>query len=107
MAKSLSKVTKKVAKKKGSAKALHENSRDAKKIRKASARDDRISRLAATRIKLSQPYRKFLSICYSVSTKLPNTDPVQRVAFFRDMAKGSTGAFDSEEIQRLIARYGF
>ena len=57
MAKSLNKIVKKVAKKKkAGANALHEKSRDAKKIRKASAREDRLSRLAAVRAKLNQTY---------------------------------------------------
>ena len=60
MAKSLSSVVKKVNKRKGkSSPALHEKSRDAKKIRAASARDDKIARRVTMRAKLNQPYRRF------------------------------------------------
>ena len=45
MAKSLSKVHKKINKKKGAVEALHENSRDSLKLRRAGARDDRIARV--------------------------------------------------------------
>ena len=62
MAKSLNKVVKKVTKKKGNTNALHENSRDAKKLRKAASREDRLSRLAAVRVKLNQPYCRPCSI---------------------------------------------
>ncbi|MCJ1326366.1 hypothetical protein MMC10_003030 [Thelotrema lepadinum] len=86
MAKSLNKVVKKVTKKKGNTNALHENSRDAKKLRKAASREDRLSRLAAVRVKLNQPY-------------------LQRVGFFRDIAQSSSGTFDIEESQRLVLSY--
>lgn len=60
MPSSLHKVSKKISKKKGASSiksgVLHENSRDAQKIRRASARDDKITRLAKVRAKLNQPY---------------------------------------------------
>lgn len=51
------KVTKQVSKKKGGALALHENSRDALRLRAAVARDDRVARLGAVREKLNDVYR--------------------------------------------------
>jgi hypothetical protein len=53
------KVTKQVSKKKGGALALHENSRDALRLRAAVARDDRVARLGAVREKLNDQYRMF------------------------------------------------
>jgi len=52
------KVQKKVVKKKGAskAKALHENSRDALRMRNASARDDRVARLSAVREKTNEKF---------------------------------------------------
>ncbi|CAD0108327.1 unnamed protein product [Aureobasidium uvarum] len=47
------KVQKQVSKKKGGALALHENSRDALRLRSAVARDDRVARLGAVREKLN------------------------------------------------------
>lgn len=54
----LFKVTKKVAKKKGrgSVTALHENSRDAKRLRAASSRDETFAKHAALRAKQNEPY---------------------------------------------------
>jgi len=59
--KSLHKVQKHIAKKKGGSggTALHENSRDAHRIQRASDREGKVSRLAAVRRKLNQPYRMF------------------------------------------------
>jgi hypothetical protein len=51
------KVQKQVSKKKGGALALHENSRDALRLRAAVARDDRVARLGAVREKLNDAYR--------------------------------------------------
>lgn len=51
------KVQKQVSKKKGGALALHENSRDALRLRSAVARDDRVARLGAMREKMNDVYR--------------------------------------------------
>ena len=51
------KVQKQVSKKKGGALALHENSRDALRLRSAVARDDRVARLGAVREKMNDFYR--------------------------------------------------
>lgn len=56
MPKSLAKVQKKVAKKKGNSNSLHENSRDAQKLRRAGARSERLDKVAAARAKANQPH---------------------------------------------------
>lgn len=56
MAKSLAKVQKKVAKKKGKSNSLHENSRDAQRLRRAGARSEKLDRLAAGRAKANQTH---------------------------------------------------
>ncbi len=56
MAKSLAKVQKKVAKKKGGTNSLHENSRDAQKLRRAGARAEKLEKLAAMTAKSNQPF---------------------------------------------------
>lgn len=61
MPKNLAKVQKKIAKKKGkSVSSLHENSRDAKRLRRAGARSEKLDKLAAARGRASQPLRVFL-----------------------------------------------
>ena len=47
MARSFQKIHKHVSKKKGAVEALHENSRDARRLRRAGARDDRVARVQA------------------------------------------------------------
>lgn len=60
MPKTLAKVQKKIAKKRGkSASSLHENSRDAKRLRRAGARSEKLDKLAAARGRASQPLRSW------------------------------------------------
>ena len=56
MPKSLAKVQKRIAKKKGHSNSLHENSRDAQRLRRAGARSEKLDKLAAARAKANQPY---------------------------------------------------
>ena len=60
MPKSLHKVHKHIAKKRGAVEALHENSRDAKRLRKANARDDRVARVTASLSRGRQSYSEYL-----------------------------------------------
>lgn len=78
-------IQKKVAKKR---KAIHENSRDAQRLRTAGLRDEKLARLAATRAKGYQPL-------------------LQRTAFFRDAAQkmdGSLAGVMDELINGFIHR---
>ena len=83
----LAKVQKHVAKKKGSKiTSLHENSRDAKRLRRAGARDDRVARLSATKERSNKPW----------------TD---RIAFFQDRLPETLHPMVMEDIQALIPEY--
>ncbi|KAL9103632.1 MAG: hypothetical protein Q9187_008985 [Circinaria calcarea] len=82
MPKSLAKVHKKISKKKGSLTSLHENSRDSQRLRRASARDDKLSKVAAARIKANQPH-----------------------TYFQGAAKAVKGPIDDDQTQRLIQSY--
>ncbi|PMD13995.1 hypothetical protein NA56DRAFT_651234 [Hyaloscypha hepaticicola] len=55
MPKSLEKTRKKIAKKKGNITALHENSRDSQRLRRAQMRDDKLVKVASLRRKNDQP----------------------------------------------------
>jgi translation machinery-associated protein 16 len=57
MPRSLHKVTKYIAKKKGPSAALHARSRDSKMLLRAGARDARVDKVAALREKVNKPYR--------------------------------------------------
>ncbi|TKA75285.1 hypothetical protein B0A55_05077 [Friedmanniomyces simplex] len=83
----LAKVQKHVSKKKGSKiNSLHENSRDAKRLRNAGARDDRVSRLGAVREKANRQW-------------------LERVFFFQDRLPDTLHPLDLESIQALITEY--
>ncbi|KAH7138164.1 translation machinery-associated protein 16 [Dendryphion nanum] len=76
------KVQKHIAKKKGRGTALHENSRDQRRLESASARDDKLNRLAAVREKQNKTYilrtKSFQS--YTVEHTLPCTlSEIQRM----------------------------
>ncbi|MCJ1411709.1 hypothetical protein MMC19_005801 [Ptychographa xylographoides] len=86
MPKSLAKVKKKLSKKGANISALHENSRNSQKLRRASARDDKLARVAAGRAKINKPH-------------------LQRVAYFQEAATNAEGLFDVVQIQELIKRY--
>lgn len=68
------KVQKQVSKKKGGALALHENSRDALRLRSAVARDDRVARLGAVREKANDVYRMCPFTCFDLTHPIL-TDP--------------------------------
>jgi translation machinery-associated protein 16 len=55
MAKTLEKARKHIAKKKGQGTVLHENSRDSQRLRRAVMRDDKLTKIAASRRKNDQP----------------------------------------------------
>ncbi|KAL8978230.1 MAG: hypothetical protein Q9177_006456 [Variospora cf. flavescens] len=61
MPKNLAKVQKKIAKKKGNVSSLHENSRDAKRLRRAGARSEKLEKVAAARGRATQPLLPFSS----------------------------------------------
>ena len=87
MPSSLAKVQKHVKKKKGDKiKSLHENSRDAQRLRRAGSRDDRVARLSALRNKVNQQW-------------------IERVVFFQERLPETLHPMETEEIQALIQGY--
>jgi translation machinery-associated protein 16 len=61
MAKTLEKTRKQIAKKRnGKIEALHEHSRDTKRLHRAQVRDDRLEKMAEARRKRDQPLREWL-----------------------------------------------
>lgn len=56
--KNLNKIQKKLSKKRGKLNALHEDSRNAKVLRRAEAREDRIARVATSAVIARQGLRK-------------------------------------------------
>jgi len=62
MPKSLEKTRKKIAKKKGNITALHENSRDSQRLRRAEMRDDKLMKVASGRRKNDRPLGEYFCI---------------------------------------------
>ena len=63
----MSKVQKHITKKKGKNVALHENSRDTRRLQSAAQRDDKINRLSAVREKQNRPYRLWsIVLCFAI-----------------------------------------
>ncbi|KXL47026.1 hypothetical protein M433DRAFT_57952 [Acidomyces richmondensis BFW] len=83
----LAKVQKHVVKKKGSKiNSLHENSRDALRLRKASARDDRVAKVTAVREKANRQW-------------------LDRVLFFQEKLPDTLHPLQVEDMQALIRDY--
>ena len=85
MAKSLSKVQSKVAKKAKPGTVLHEASRDARKLRRAAFRAEKLDKLANSRAKQNQPL-------------------LRRLAYFREASKVVDGSIECETLQIFIQR---
>lgn len=90
----LNKVQKHVNKKKGSkVNALHENSRDAKRLRNAGARDERVARTTATREKAN---RQWLDRVAFFQERLPETLHPLDVAAMQDLIRQFLSRHDEE-----------
>lgn len=105
MARSFQKVHKHVNKKKGAVEALHENSRDAKRLRRAGARDDRVSRVQAT---LARGRDLFGMLCqYSIflgNCKLI-WSTVERVAHFQQNLPEELAPLSDSDMMELVQKY--
>lgn len=87
MPSSLHKVQKHVNKKKGArATALHEHSRDARRLKRASVRDDKVTREGRVREKANKQW-------------------IDRVEYCRENLPDTLHPFEVPEIQKLIAEY--
>lgn len=87
MARALHKVQKEISKKRGGKPtALHENSRDARRLRQAGAREDKLARIMTLAQKSNQRY-------------------VERVAWFQDVTADAKSPSSDAEIQELVEQF--
>ncbi|KAI1325553.1 translation machinery-associated protein 16 [Xylariaceae sp. FL0255] len=87
MPKTLERTRKAIAKKKGTVEALHQYSRDSKRLHRAQVRDEKLEKIAAARQKKDQPY-------------------IERTAFFQEALRQNEGQpLSIEIIQELIKTY--
>ncbi|EEH41024.1 hypothetical protein PAAG_03310 [Paracoccidioides lutzii Pb01] len=86
MPRNLNKVQKQIAKKRGKLDALHENSRDAKRLRRAGGREDKLARAAAATMRGRQTF-------------------VDRIRFFQESITDPPAPFSDEGVLQLITRF--
>jgi translation machinery-associated protein 16 len=87
MARSLSKVQKHISKKRGGKpNSLHQNSRDAQRLRRAGAREEKVAKLIDAATRANQVY-------------------VDRVSWYRFALEGSQGPLSEEELQVLTRSF--
>ncbi|KAJ5111247.1 hypothetical protein N7532_001782 [Penicillium argentinense] len=82
----LQKVHKHISKKRGVVNSLHENSRDARRLRRAGHRDERLSKHASITMRARQPY-------------------VDRIEFFHDSVQAVSEPMSEAELAELITNY--
>lgn len=84
--------------------SLHENSRDAKRLRAAGAREEKLHRIMDAALKSNQIYgtcRWMLQTRHSLTTMCK----VDRIAWFKSALEGSVGAVSDDEIHVLTQGY--
>lgn len=87
MPRALNKVQKKISKKRGGKPtALHENSRDARRLRQAGAREDKLAKLMTLAQKSNQHY-------------------VERVSWMQDATADSTSPCSDAELQEMVKQF--
>ncbi|KAI9925661.1 hypothetical protein ASPWEDRAFT_41786 [Aspergillus wentii DTO 134E9] len=86
MPKTFAKVHKHISKKRGAVDALHEFSRDARRLRRANHRDDRVAKASVTTSRGRQSY-------------------IDRIAYFQETIPDDAQPFSDEEIMQTITNY--
>jgi translation machinery-associated protein 16 len=69
------KTRKAIAKKKGPIEAVHQLSRDSKRLHRAQARDEKLEKIAAARRKADQPFREFALPVPTIFLSMTNIHP--------------------------------
>lgn len=99
---SLEKVHKQISKKRGVLNIMHENSRDAHRLRKAGARVDRLSRHSHTVNRARQPYSEIHSLVYNYTYLIQLVD---RIEYIHEAVQEYTDALSTEQMTEFVAKY--
>ncbi len=102
--KSLRKVQKHIGKKKGRTPALHEKSRDAQRLRRASARSDKLSKVGKARANLNQPLRMCRLTSEWPKHWCENRNLVERITHIQGLALNRNHPFTAEEVLSFIEK---
>jgi translation machinery-associated protein 16 len=102
MGTSLEKTRKRIAKKKGPIDAIHQYSRDAKRLGRAHARDEKLGKVAAARKKTDQPWSMSHHLSVKRVAELTKI-AVERAAYFQEAVKQNEGKLlELDVVQELI-----
>lgn len=99
----LHKVQKHISKKRGGADALHEFSRDARRLRRAGHRVERLSRHASMTMKARQPYCE----CQQIITHKENSLTffiADRIEFFHDAVDSIDAPLADADLAELVTK---
>ncbi|KAK7528101.1 translation machinery-associated protein 16 [Phyllosticta citriasiana] len=105
MPKSLAKVSKKITNKRkhaGKASAMHEHSRDSKRLQRAAARDSRLARTLDSRSRQNMPYLERLAHIQDALASTHSTASALTLPAMHDLVE-SCIARDAEELETLRA----
>lgn len=105
MPKSMHKVQKHISKKKGALEAMHENSRDAKLLRRAGARDDRVARVSASMTRGRQSYGNCTPGFIYLESSINPSNIVDRITFFQEAIPEGATPFSDKDLSDLVTRF--
>ncbi|EHY58753.1 uncharacterized protein HMPREF1120_06756 [Exophiala dermatitidis NIH/UT8656] len=106
MARSLGKVQKQISKKRGGKpNSLHENSRDARRLRTAAAREEKLSRMMDAAVRANQVYGDYDLASPCPVRRSNQCFKVDRVAWFKSAIEGSVGSLSDEEMHVLTQSF--
>ncbi|KAI1843020.1 hypothetical protein JX266_010873 [Neoarthrinium moseri] len=102
MPSSFEKTRKAIAKKKGPIEAIHQYSRDSKRLHRAQARDDKLGKIAAARNRTNQPYIERASYFHE-ALRQNDGKPLQ-FDVVQELVKGFVHQYDEELNEMKKAR---
>ncbi|KAH6653208.1 translation machinery-associated protein 16 [Truncatella angustata] len=94
MGTSLEKTRKRIAKKKGPIDAIHQLSRDSKRLGRAQARDEKLDKVASAKKKMNKPWMERASY-FQEAVKQNDGKPLD-MAVIQDLIKGFVHQYDEE-----------
>ena len=98
------KVQKHISKKKGALEAMHENSRDAKLLRRAGARDDRVARVSASMARGRQSYGNWNPYFIYPVLAINLLTLVDRINFFQEAIPEGATPFSDKDLVDSVTR---
>lgn len=111
MTRAVTKVTKQISKKRaGKSSALHEKSRDVRRIQRVTGREDKLARNAAAAMKARQTYRKWSPVSPQNGMRIGLTTAmvvglVDRVMVFQEAVSEDAQVLSDDELLQMVKKY--